>query len=121
VVPNNLGYRASAALSNVGTTAFLTTKELDVHTMIVTMTLDPTRPAEVDRHFRQDVAPWAKAQPGFSGGSWLRSPDGTRGLGVVTFTSAEAAASAAVGPRAARPGPAWSIDSVEVFDQLHQV
>jgi hypothetical protein len=114
-----LGYRASTVLPNVGSTAFPTTKELDVHTMIVTMTLDPTQPAEVDRHFRQDVAPWAKAQPGFSAGSWLRSPDGTRGLGVVTFTSAEAAASAAVGPRAARPGPAWSVDSVEVFDQLH--
>jgi hypothetical protein len=105
-------------LPNVGTPAFRTTKELDVHTMIVTMTLDPARPDEVDRHFREDVAPWAKAQPGFHTGSWLRSPDGTRGLGVVTFSSAEAAAVAAVGPRGAAPGPGWSIDSVEIFDLL---
>jgi hypothetical protein len=91
-----------------------------MHTMIVTMNLDPTRLNEVDRHFRQDVAKWAKAQPGFVTGSWLRSEDGTRGLGVVTFASAEAAAGAAVGPRSAPPGPAWSIESVEIFDQLQQ-
>lgn len=91
-----------------------------MHTMIVTMRLDPAMPGEVNRHFREDVAGWAKAQPGFVMGRWLRSQDSTRGLGVVTFASAEAAAGAAVGPRAAPPGPAWSIESVEIFDQVHQ-
>jgi len=91
-----------------------------MHTMIVTMNLDPARTDEVDRHFQQDVARWAKAQAGFVKGSWLRSEDGTRGLGVVTFTSAATAAGAAVGPRSAPPGPAWSIESVEIFEQRQQ-
>ena len=91
-----------------------------MHTMIVTMNLDRSRLNEVDRHFRQEVAQWAKALPGFVTGSWLRSEDGTRGLGVVTFASAEAAADAAVGPRSAPPGPAWSIESVDIFDQVQQ-
>ncbi len=91
-----------------------------MYTMIVKMRLDPALLDEVNRHFREDVAGWAKAQPGFVTGSWLRSEDGTRGMGVVTFASAEAAAGAAVGPRSAPPGPAWSIESVEIFDQVQQ-
>ena len=89
-------------------------------TMVVTMSLDPAQRREVDRHLRDDVAIWAKNQPGFVTGSWLRSEDGTRGVGTVTFASAEAAAAAAVGPRSAPTGPAWSIDSVEIFDQVEQ-
>lgn len=91
-----------------------------MNTLIVTMTLDPARSGDVDRHFRNDVAAWAKAQPGFVTGSWLRSEDSRTGMGVVTFTSPEAAAAAAVGPRSAPPGPAWSIDSVEIFEQVER-
>lgn len=88
--------------------------------MIVTMTLDPAERDEVDRHFRDQVSVWATAQPGFVTGQWLRSEDGTKGLGVVSFASVHAATAAAAGPRSSPPAPAWSIDSVEVLEQIKQ-
>lgn len=91
-----------------------------MNTLIVTMTLDPARTGEVDRHLSEDVVAWARAQPGFVTGSWLRSEDRRTAMGVVTFASAEAAATAAVGPRSAPPGPAWSIDSVEISELVGQ-
>lgn len=91
-----------------------------MHTMIVTMTLDPAQRANVDRHFREQVSVWAKAQPGFMTGQWLRSEDGTKGLGVVSFASDQAATAAAVGPRSSPPASAWSIDSVEILEQIKQ-
>ncbi len=89
-----------------------------MHTMIVNMTLDPAREDEVARHLRDDVAGWAKTQPGFVSGRWLRSTDRSRGVGVVTFASAEAASAAAAGPRSTPPGPAWAIDSVEIYEHV---
>ena len=93
-----------------------------MHTMIVRMVLDPARLREVDRHFEQDVVPWANQQDGFVSGRWLRSADGTQGLGIVVFDSAQAAATAAAGPRAQRPDHtrAWNIADVVVFEQVTQ-
>ena len=90
-----------------------------MHTMIVRMTLDPARLPEVDRHFEQDVVPRANRQAGFVGGRWLRSADGTQGLGIVVFDSA-AAAAAANGPRGQQPDPAraWNVAEVVVFEQV---
>jgi hypothetical protein len=89
-------------------------------TMVGTMTLDVARSDEVDRHFREDVAPWATRQPGFLSGQWLRLPDGAQGFGIVVFDSKEHADAAAIGPRSAPrvEGRAWNTDSVEVFDQV---
>jgi len=36
-----------------------------MHTLVVQMSTDPSRPEEVARHFREDVTGWAKRQPGF--------------------------------------------------------
>jgi hypothetical protein len=90
-----------------------------MNTMVVTMTLDAARSDEVDRHFREDVAPWAARQPGFLSGQWLRLPGGAKGFGIVVFDSQEHADAAAAGPRSAPrvEGRAWNTDSVEVFDQ----
>ena len=90
-------------------------------TVIVTMELDPARTAEVGRHFREDVVPWARTRPGFVSGRFLRSADGTRGMGVVVFTTPEHAEAAAAGPRSAPPGPAWSIASVELLETVEQI
>jgi hypothetical protein len=91
-----------------------------MHTMIVTMTLDPTRLEEVERHLREDVVDWARSRPGFVTGRWLCSENGATGMGVVTFASADAAAAAAIGPRSAPPREAWQIESVELFEQVAQ-
>lgn len=50
-----------------------------MHTMVVRMSIDPERADEAARHLREDVVAWARQQPGFVNGQWLRSPDGERG------------------------------------------
>jgi hypothetical protein len=91
-----------------------------MYAVIVRMGMDPQRAGDVDRHFQQDIVPWAKAQDGFVTGRWLRSTDGLTGLGVVVFDTSEAAEKAAAGPRgmAYPPGHAWSIADVTVFEQV---
>ena len=82
-----------------------------MHTMVVRMSIDPARADEAARHLREDVVAWARQQPGFVNGQWLRSPDGSEGIGVVVFASPDAAASAARGPRsypATTAGPGTS-------------
>jgi len=88
--------------------------------MVVQMSTDPSRPEEVARHLRDDVAGWASQQPGFVSGQWLRSADGSGGMGVVVFASEDAATTAARGPRnhARDDNRAWNIDSVTVYEQL---
>jgi len=95
-------------------------QEEHMHTMVVRMSIDPSRAAEVARHLREDIVGWAKQQPGFVTGQWLRSADGREGMGVVVFASGEAAASAAQGPRSfpRDDARAWNIDSVTVYQQL---
>jgi hypothetical protein len=89
-----------------------------MHAMLVHMALDPDRGADVQRHFDQDVVPWARQQAGFVSGYWLRSGDGEQGLGMVLFETAAAATAAAAGPtRAPRvDGRAWNIERVTVFE-----
>jgi hypothetical protein len=91
-----------------------------MHTMVVLMSTDPSRPEEVARHLREDVLGWAKRQPGFVSGQWLRSADRRGGMGVVVFASEDAATIAARGPRSSpRDGNrAWNIENVTVYEQL---
>lgn len=91
-----------------------------MHTLVVQMSIDPARPDEVARHFHEDVAGWAKRQPGFVTGQWLRSPDGRAGMGVVVFDSESAAARAAQGPRSSPRDDdrAWNIEDVTIYHQL---
>ena len=91
-----------------------------MHTMMVRMSIDPVRAEEVARHLREDVVAWARQQPGFVNGQWLRSPDGSEGIGVVVFASGDAAASAAQGPRSyPHDGSrAWNVENVTVYEQL---
>jgi hypothetical protein len=91
-------------------------------TMVVQMTIDPSRSDEVDRHFREDVRPWAERQPGFVSGQWIRLGDGDRGMGLVVFETVALAREAAKGPSMAPriDGRAWNTDSVHVFTVVTQ-
>src|SRR5436190_12378870 len=51
-----------------------------MHTMVVRMSIDPERADEAARQLREDVVAWARQQPGFVNGQWLRSPDGSEGI-----------------------------------------
>ena len=91
-----------------------------MHTMVVLTSTDPSRSDEIARHLREDVIGWAKRQPGFVSGQWLRSADRRGGMGVVVFASEDTATAAARGlcssPRDGNR--AWNIESVTVYEQL---
>lgn len=91
-----------------------------MHTMMVRMSIDPVRAEEVARHLREDVVAWARQQPGFVNGQWLRSPDGSEGIGVIVFASPDAATSAARGPSSypRDDSRAWNVENVTVYEQL---
>jgi len=91
-----------------------------VHTLVVRMSLDPTRRADTVQHLQRDVVTWATRQPGFLSGQWLCSPDSTHALGVVTFQTKTDADAAALGPRANQrdDARAWNIDATEIYDQV---
>ena len=90
-----------------------------MHTMVVRMTVDPARTGEVARHLREDVAGWARQQPGFVSGQWLCQDGGPQALGVVVFASRADADRAAQGPRGYhRDGTrAWNIEDVTLYEQ----
>jgi Antibiotic biosynthesis monooxygenase len=94
-----------------------------MHTLVVQMSTDPARAEEVARHLREDVAGWAKRQPGFITGQWLRSPDRRAVIGAVAFDSEDAATKAAQGPRSypRDDDRAWNIEDVTVYQQLATV
>jgi hypothetical protein len=91
-----------------------------MHTMVVQMSIDPSRADVVTRHLREDIVSWARQQPGFVSGQWLLGPGQNHGMGVVIFASEDAAAAAAQGPRnfPRDEGRAWNVEDVTVYEQV---
>ncbi len=91
-----------------------------MHTLIVDMSIDPSRAEEVDTHLRDDIVSWARRQPGFVTGQWLRAADARSGMGVVVFDSLQAATTAAEGPRRFPRDDtrAWNIEGVSILEQI---
>ncbi|HEY2639598.1 MAG TPA: hypothetical protein VGI66_06895 [Streptosporangiaceae bacterium] len=91
-----------------------------MHTMVVQMSIDPSRTDVVTRHLRDDIVSWARQQPGFVSGQWLLGPGQNHGMGVVVFASQDAATAAAQGPRSfpRDEGRAWNVEDVTVYEQV---
>ena len=91
-----------------------------MHTMVVQMSVDPSRAEVVTRHLREEIVGWARQQPGFVSGQWLLGPGQTHGMGVVIFASEDAATAAAQGPRGfpRDEGRAWNVEDVTVYQQV---
>ena len=91
-----------------------------MHTMVVRMSIDPSRADVVTRHLREDIVSWVKRQPGFVSGQWLLGPGQNHGMGVVVFASEDAAAAAARGPRGLPrdESRAWNVEDVTVYQQV---
>ena len=91
-----------------------------MYTMVVQMSADPSRTDAVARHFREDIASWARQQPGFVSGQWLLGPQLNQGLGVVVFATEDDATAATRGPRSYPhdENRAWNIDDVTVYQQV---
>ena len=80
----------------------------------------PHAPKKSPATFARTSSGWARQQPGFVSGQWLRGADGRGGMGVVVFASEDAATSAAQGPRnyPRDEDRAWNIENVTVYEQL---
>jgi hypothetical protein len=91
-----------------------------MHTLVVSMATDPNRVTDVVSHLRNDITAWARQQPGFVRGEWLLSEDHDAGQGFVVFDSADAATTAAAGPRryVQDDGRAWNITGVTVYESV---
>ena len=91
-----------------------------MHTMVVQMSVDPSRADVVTSHLREDIVNWARQQPGFVTGQWLLGPQQDQGMGVVVFASADAATAAAMGPRSfpRDEDRAWNVENVTVYEQV---
>jgi len=91
-----------------------------MHTMVVQMSIDPSRTDVVTCHLREDIVGWARQQPGFVSGQWLLGPGQDHGLGVVVFASEDAAAAAAQGQRSfpRDESRAWNVEDVTVYQQV---
>jgi hypothetical protein len=91
-----------------------------MHTMVVQMSIDPSRADVVTRHLREDIVNWARQQPGFVSGQWLLGPAQNHGIGVVTFVSEDAATAAAQGPRSfpRDEDRAWNVEDVTIYEQV---
>jgi len=91
-----------------------------MHTMVVHMSIDPSRAEIVARHLHEDIVSWATQQPGFVRGQWLLDPGSKQGMGVVVFSSQNAAAAAARGPRGfpRDEARAWNVEDVTVYEQV---
>ena len=61
------------------------------------------------------VIPVVKQLPGFQRGVWLRSEDGTTGMGIAVFDSEEHAESARDGMNTMRPADAPQITSSAIY------
>jgi hypothetical protein len=91
-----------------------------MHTMVVHMSIDPSRAEVVARHLSEDIVSWARQQPGFVSGQWLLNPGNKQGMGVVVFSSENAATAAARGPLSfpRDDARAWNVENVTIYDQV---
>jgi hypothetical protein len=93
-----------------------------MHGVIGMVEIDASRADEAEAALNGVVVPQAKQAPGFVSGTWLRSPDGTRGISVLLFESEDAAKALAERMRQEGPPPGVPVKvaSVEVCTVLAQ-
>ena len=89
-----------------------------MHAVVVRVNIGD--PGKAEQGLREEVVPRVSKAPGFVGGYWTRSDDGSNGLSMIVFDSEESARRAAEmlqGPEAMRPETV-TLDSVEVREVL---
>ena len=84
-----------------------------MHAVVVRVNISDMEAGEKLLH--EEVVPAVSQAPGFVAGYWTRSDDGSNGISLIAFESAEAAQGAAARLRDQGTGSdAVSLDSVEV-------
>ena len=88
---------------------------------VTNVNLEARDPADSEEMLREGLIPMIKALPGFQAARFLRSLDGSRGVGAVIFDS-EAKAKAALEMMATnRPAEAPPVDSTAVYEVVVEV
>ena len=85
------------------------------HALVSTVNLEGRSPEEAEKLLNERIIPMVKGLPGFDRGVWLRTVDGSKGMGIVVFDSEDNAASARQGMDAMRPAEAPEITSAETY------
>ncbi len=75
---------------------------------------------ETERMLNEQVIPAVSKLPGFQSGVWLRSKDGSTGMGIVVFDTEENLKSMRDWMSASRPAEAPPITSSEIFEVTGQ-
>ena len=92
-----------------------------MHGVIARVKLDASRRDEAVKLLNEFGVPTAKGLAGFVSGSWLRGPDGDRGISVLLFETEEAARAGveriSQGPP---PGSPVTFESADVYEVLAQ-
>ena len=91
-----------------------------MHAVIVRVTVDRDRIAEVRQFLNDVIAPRAQEFAGFNAGFWLRSLDSDAGRSVLFFESEVAARSAAneIQTHGVPDGMPTTMEGVELFEVL---
>lgn len=79
------------------------------------MNLEGRKPEEAERLLNEQVIPMVKQLPGFQRGVWLRSEDGSTGMGILVFDSEEHAGAARDGMSTMRPADAPPVTSAALY------
>ena len=85
------------------------------YALVTQVSLEGRRPEDSERMLNDQVIPVVQQLPGFQRGVWLRSEDGSTGMGIVVFDSGEHATSARDGMETMRPGDAPPITSSQIY------
>lgn len=86
------------------------------HALVTQVSLEGRDRAEAETLLNEQVIPTVKGLPGFDRGLWLRSADGSTGMGIVVFESEEHAKAAAAGMGTMRPPDAPPITSAAIYE-----
>ena len=85
------------------------------HALVTQVSLEGRDPAEGEKLLTEQIIPNVKGLDGFDRGVWLRSVDGSTGMGIIVFDSEEHAEAAEGALAAIRPPEAPPITSRERY------
>lgn len=85
------------------------------HALVTQVSLEGRQPEDAERILNDQLIPMVKQLPGFQRGIWLRSEDGSTGMGVIVFDSEESVMSALASMDTKRPADAPPITSTSTY------
>ena len=86
------------------------------HAFVAHVALEGRTAEEGQRLLNERIVPAVKQHPGFQRGLWLRSRDGSTGMGIIVFDTEENAQAWRDGMAAVRPAEAPPITGSEIFE-----